>query len=145
MKHLKPFNESESYSLEDVVSSIREMALDFVDDGFNVVVKSRTINPRSSRNYSTIDIKSPSGTPYKVISDNKISITIDSKLFSDFTISGEKIIEFSERIESYLGTQNLIYNINYHWHDSNGHFYEKKPVWKKEKLRNIWIEIYMGK
>ena len=137
MKHIKPFNESESYSLEDVTSHIKDMALDFMDEGLDVVVKSMSIDRF----------------------DNQISVSIDTGFISQdrlhspdrfnksdgLTISASKIIEFSERIESYLGMQNIVYEIIYQWHDNHGHFHEKKPVWKKEKLRNVWIEIYMEK
>ena len=137
MKHIKSFNESKSYSLEDVTSHIKDMSLDFMDEGLDVEVKSISVNSFDNQISVSIDTG--------FINQDRLNSPERFKKYDGLTISAEKIMEFSERIESYLGMQNIVYEIIYQWHDDHGHFHEKKPTWGPGRLRNIWIEIYMEK
>lgn len=130
MKHLKTYKIFEGYSLDELTIYIKDMLLDFEDDGFGVNVKSRSIDRF----------------------DNNISISIDphpsSQTFTGETFDSSRILIFTDRLKNYFDMEGIKYDIQYQWHDDKGSFKETsldELELPSGEIQNMWIEIFVEK
>ncbi len=147
LKRYKIFESNSGYSLADVTTYIKDMLLDFEDDGFEVKVKSMSIDRF----------------------DNMISISIDRQTspskFTPSALTGEtfdadRILTFTDRMKSYFDMDRIKYDIQYQWHDDKGVFKEtildvlQDDPWTNIRtalplpsgdIQNMRIEIFIDK
>lgn len=148
MKYLKKYNLFEARpvgictksKLNEITNDIKDMLLDFEDDGFEIKVTSSSIDKWDDS--ITIQIMSPhtyidSGTigPGTWTSSKKTVFNAD------------RVLKFTDRVSEYFKMDNIKYDIQYQWHGEDGVFKDtyNETDFPSGNITNIWVEIFIDK